>query len=186
MSQIVSIVAKPNLEAMAILASQMPEGDFVEVGVFHGGSAYYLYEVAMMQGRELHLFDTFSGTPVFTEGLDHHKIGAEFADGDAPARIRSLMPMAHLHIGVYPDTHPEGLGRLAFVHCDCDQYISYCAVIGRMWSLLVPGGAILFDDYPYLAGAKRAVEEHFAVERLKKCAGRYYVVKEEVEGNVHT
>jgi hypothetical protein len=46
-----------------------------------------------------------------------------------------------------------------------------------MWPLVVSGGILLFDDYPYLAGAKKAVEENFSIDELKTCAQRYYVVK---------
>jgi hypothetical protein len=172
-----SIIGKAQLEAMVKLARTAPAGDFAEVGVFHGGSAYLLYQVALAQGRDLHLFDTFTGTPFFVEGLDRHQIDREFADENAPERIRQLMPVAKLYVGIYPDTHPEDLSRLAFVHCDCDQYDSYRAVIDGMWPLVVPGGFMLFDDYPYLAGAKRAVEETFAVADLQSAGQRYYVIK---------
>jgi O-methyltransferase len=175
-----SIVSLPQLAAMRALAQTAPQGCFVEVGVFHGGSAYELYKVAMQQGRKLHLFDTFTGTPVYTEGLDRHKVDGEFADISAPARIRELMPEAELHIGVYPETHPIDLGEIAFIHCDCDQYLSYRAVIENLWPLAVRHGMMLFDDYPYLAGAKRAVEETFSIAQLSKCGQRYYVTKDVV------
>ena len=177
-----SIIGKPNLEAMANLAEGAPPGCFAEVGVFHGGSAWELYQVAVRRGRELHLFDTFIGTPFFTEGLDQHKIGAEFADEDAPKKIRVMMPLAELHIGVYPETHPASLKDVAFIHCDCDQYLSYRAVIDRMWPLVVLGGFLLFDDYPYLGGARKAVEESFAPARLKKCGQHFYAVKGSADG----
>jgi O-methyltransferase len=141
-----------------------------------------LYELALRQGRELHLFDTFTGTPFFTEGLDKHKIDAEFADEDAPKRIRRVMPMAHLYVGIYPDTHPIGLQNLAFIHCDCDQYLSYRAVIDELWPLVVRGGIMLFDDYPYLNGAKKAVEESFAKNMLQKAGERFYVIKDAAGG----
>lgn len=172
-----SIVSPVQIAAMLTLVQNAPRGAFVEVGVFHGGSAERLYKITQEQGRELHLFDTFTGTPYFTEGLDKHKIDLEFADLDAPARIRDVMPEAHLHIGIYPETHPASLKDVAFIHCDCDQYLSYIAVIDHMWPLVVPGGLMLFDDYPYLEGAKRAVEERFSLGELKRCYQRYYVVK---------
>lgn len=173
-----SIIAPYQLDAMMDLAEGTPPGAFVEVGVYHGGSAYRLYEVALRQQRELHLFDTFTGTPVFTEGLDKHKIDDEFADPYAEKAIRYLMPLAQLHVGIYPETHPDDLGPIAFIHCDCDQYLSYMAVISRLWPLVVADGAMLFDDYPYLGGAQRAVDENFPAPSLRRCAGRYYVVKD--------
>ena len=172
-----SIIAPSQLQAMVQLAGAMPEGAFAEIGVFGGGSAYLLYQVARLQGRELHLFDTFTGTPFFIDGLDKHKIDDEFANPLAPARIRDVMPEAKLHVGVYPETHPQDMPPVAFIHCDCDQYESYIAVLDHMWPLVVKGGAILFDDYPYLAGAKKAVEERFELSDLKQCGQRAFVVK---------
>lgn len=177
MTLLSSIVSPSNLIAMQELAAQAPSGDFVEVGVYRGGSAHVLYNVAVLQGRQLHLFDTFTGTPFYLEGVDKHKVDGEFAAPNAAAEIKHWMPAAKLHVGVYPYTHPEELANLAFVHCDCDQYQSYRAVIERMWPLVVPEGILLFDDYPYLNGAKRAVEETFVQSELRRTGSRYYVVK---------
>lgn len=172
-----SIVAPAQLLANTRLAATTPPGDFAEVGVFYGGSAEMLYRIAQLQRRTLHLFDTFTGTPCAVPGLDKHEIGDEFAAPGAEEHIRAQLPEARLYVGVYPETHPKRLPPLAFVHCDCDQYDSYIAVIDNLWPLVVPGGILLFDDYPYLAGAKRAVEERFAVADLKLCHQRNYVVK---------
>ena len=177
MQKLPSIIAQSNIDEMLKLVRNLPAGSICEIGVFHGGSASHLYQVAQEQGRELHLFDTFSGTPYHIEQLDKHKIDSEFAAPEAPEKIRQMMPEAKLHIGIYPETHPVGLKDIAFIHCDCDQYLSYIAVIRHMWPLVVPNGVLLFDDYPYLGGAKKAVEENFHQIDLQKCGGRYYVVK---------
>lgn len=177
LTRLPSIVADFQLDKMCELASETPQGDFAEVGVYQGGSACRLYEVAMPQGRGLHLFDTFTGTPTHIPGLDHHKVNDEFEAPLAVKYIRTIMPLADLYVGIYPDTHPKDLANLAFVHCDCDQYLSYKAVIEHMWPIIVPDGVLYFDDYPYLGGAKKAVEEAFAVEDLEKCGERYYVRK---------
>ena len=175
-----SIIAPKQLQILADLARNTPFGHFAEIGVFKGGSAFYLYKTALERGNDLHLFDTFCGTPYHTAGLDRHQIDEEFSAKDTPRIIQELMPTAKLHIGTYPETHPVGLAApegLAFVHCDCDQYLSYKAVIEKMWPLLVSGGIMLFDDYPYLAGAKAAVEERFNFHSLRKAGERYYAIK---------
>ena len=172
-----SIVAPQQVEAMCQLAATTPPGAFCEVGVYRGGSAAKLYDVALAQGRELHLFDTFRGTPVHVPGLDHHKVDNEFEALDTPGLILAHLPTAKVHVGIYPATHPEDLGDVAFIHCDCDQYDSYRGVIDRMWPCVVPGGILLFDDYPYLAGAKKAVEESFLPGQLRPCLSRFYVIK---------
>lgn len=172
-----SIIAPYQLTLMQDLASQVPAGAFCEIGVFNGGSAAILYGICLIQGRELHLFDTFTGTPFYTEDVDRHRIDSEFAAPNAEENIRLALPLAKLHVGIYPNTHPAGLKDIAFIHCDCDQYLSYRAVIDVMWPLVVPGGIMLFDDYPYLAGAKKAVEESFSPGELRPIGQRFFVLK---------
>jgi O-methyltransferase len=172
-----SAVSPENRKLLVELAATAPPGCFVEVGVYKGGSAYDLYQVAQKQGRKLHLFDSFRGMPVFTNGLDAFKIGTFMVDRDTPSKLKLLMPEAELHQGIYPHTHPNDLTEIAFIHCDCDQYLSYKAVIEHMWPLVVPGGMMLFDDYPYLGGAKKAVEEAFSQDELIKNGEHFYVKK---------
>ena len=177
-----SIIGHANLIAMAQLAQTAPIGAFVEVGVYRGGSAQALYNIAQATNRALHLFDTFTGTPVadFDQG-DKHQVDTEFAVNSVDFEcLRAAMPNAVFHIGTYPDTDPgdAALGPLAFVHCDCDQYASYRAVIDLMCPRIIPSGILLFDDYPYLLGARRAVEESFDKNELELTpAGRFFVRK---------
>ena len=172
-----SAVSDQNLMDLVALASTAPEGCFVEIGVWQGGSAYELYQVAEAQGRELHLFDTFAGMPVVTPGLDTFVRGSFAVEPGTAAKLQRLLPKATLHVGTYPATHPADLHNVAFIHCDCDQYISYRAVIDVMWPLVVPGGMMLFDDYPYLLGAKKAVEESFQIGELHECGEHFFVIK---------
>jgi O-methyltransferase len=176
-SAIRSEVSEVNLQDLVRLVRSAPPGPIVEIGVYYGGSALRLYDVAVEQNRELHLFDTFSGMPVYSNGLDTFRIGSFTTDIGTPHRLQELMPEAKLHIGLYPETHPKDLADVAFIHCDCDQYISYLAVIDNMWPLVVEGGMMLFDDYPYLRGAKRAVDERFGQGALYRLTEHYYVVK---------
>ena len=178
-----SEVSPANLEIMVLLAQSAPPGDFVEIGVYAGGSAYHLYEVAQLQDRTLHLFDTFNGMPVYTEGLDVFRLGTFKPDRHTDIRLQAMMPRAKFYIGLYPETHPSDLPPVAFIHCDCDQYISYRSVIDTMWPLVVPGGIMLFDDYPYLPGAKRAVEETFGQSELLKAGEHFYVIKPQAEAS---
>lgn len=177
-----SIIGPANLAALASLAQSAPVGAFVEVGVYRGGSAEVLYKIAHDRDATLHLFDTFIGTPIASvEQGDRHQVDDEFLITNTEFdNIIATMPNAELYVGTYPDTDPgdAALGPLAFVHCDCDQYASYRAVIDLMWPRVVLGGVLLFDDYPYLLGARRAVEESFEKSELELTpAGRFFVRK---------
>jgi O-methyltransferase len=154
------------------LAATAPPGCFVEVGVYQGGSAWHLANVARDQGRLLHLFDTFSGHP-FADKDDTNKAG-DFGDTDAEA-VRKAVPDATLYIGVFPDTLPSWLTNIAFVHCDCDQYQSVGSVIDELWPRMVAGGIMAFDDMD-THGGEKAIRETFG-DTLGLSHGWYCVRK---------
>jgi O-methyltransferase len=134
----------------------------VEVGVYKGGTAYHLAEVAMEQGRAIYLYDTFTGIP-WKDEIDTHPIG-DFGDTSADA-VRAAIPYAKVLEGVFPDTLVE-MGPIAFVHLDVDQYRSYMDCLRVLVPMMVPGGAMVFDDYGWLDGATVAVNEFFGKERV--------------------
>ena len=51
---------------------------------------------------------------------------------------------------------------VALAHLDGDWYESTMTCLERIAPLLVPGGRIVFDDYYYWSGCRRAVDEYFA------------------------
>jgi len=133
------------------------QAPIVEVGVYKGGSAWYLANAARARGCALHLFDTFTGIP-FQDPEDENYIG-KFGDTSQQA-VAALIPDALFHVGLFPQTMPADLTSVSFVHCDCDQYRSVKAVIEVFWPLLTPGGIMAFDDI-YTTGGKRAILEVF-------------------------
>ena len=169
-----SMLHPAQIEAMCELARSSPRGPFVEVGVYKGGSAWHLAKIAREQGRELHLFDTFTGTPIADED-DNHRIG-DFGD-TALHEVRAAIPDAIFHVGKFPDTLAvDPLFKIAFVHVDCDQYQSVKDCIKYLWPLVAPGGVMLFDDGECTRGCTRAVVEHFTSFAVTP-VGRAYVRK---------
>ena len=153
-----SLIDPNTIAQMCEVAAQTPAGIFVEFGVYRGGSALKLAEVAISQQRELHLFDTFTGIPYRQDG-DSHLVG-DFSDTNEQA-VRDLIPSAVFHVGVFPDTMPEKMPQIAFLHIDADQYQSYVSAIHLFSPLMVKGGVMWFDDYNCLPAANRAVDEAF-------------------------
>ena len=151
------------LTEMVEMAKATPVGCFVEVGVYRGGSAQYLYEVAESQGRTLHLFDTFSGMPHAGE-LDGWRVGELMPVADDFIAIVKALPNAKIYQGVFPETLPIDFPQIAFVHADADQYQSTKAICESLYPRLVPGGIILFDDYgdEKTKGCTKAVDEFVA------------------------
>lgn len=162
-----------NVAHTAAIARMAPYGCFVEVGVYKGGMAWHLAEIARERGVALHLFDTFTGIP-FADPGDNNPRGA-FNDTSLAA-VQEAIPDAEFHVGVFPDTLPADLGKIAFIHCDCDQYRSVRAVIDYLWPLVVPGGIMVVDDLD-TDGGKRAMGETFGAADLLERDGRWYVRK---------
>jgi len=77
------------------------------------------------------------------------------------------LPLDRLHIvtGHYEETlNRIPIFPIAFLHLDCDWYASVKLCLNKFYDWVVPGGAIVFDDYGHWSGCRRAVDE-FLVER---------------------
>lgn len=142
------------------------EGEFVECGVYRGGTAALLAELLSRSrsNRHLHLFDTFAGMPDVTE-VDLHRRG-DFAGTDLQAVKRRVghSRMVTYHAGLIPDTFGEIQDiRVAFAHVDVDIFQSVMDCCTFLYSRLVPGAVIVFDDYGFAScpGARRAVDQFF-------------------------
>lgn len=148
-------------------------GDFAEFGVFRGGTALLAAEILRdaRDARALHLFDSFAGMPVTSDG-------EPFSQGDfgrtSEAAVRALVAPtganARFHAGFIPDTF-QGveIPRLAFAHVDVDLYQSVLDSIEFVYPRLVPGGILIFDDYgfPSCTRAREATDRAFAGRREK-------------------
>jgi O-methyltransferase len=139
-------------------------GEFWECGVYRGGTACLLADVASKTRRPLRLFDTFSGMPSGCQDLDWHQAG-DFADTSL-LTVRALVTYegAIFHQGVIPQSF-AGLEatRIAFAHIDVDLYQSVLDSCTHIYPRLAPGGILVFDDYgwPTCVGARRAVDDYF-------------------------
>lgn len=142
-------------------ASNTPSGCFVEVGVWKGGSASHLTELAEKQNREIYLYDTFTGIP-FSYECDPHPVG-DFADTDYET-VKNALPYAKVIQGIFPESAIE-MPDVAFVHIDVDQYKSYIDCINYFKPKMVSGGIMWFDDYG-LPGAQKAIHEMFNDEQI--------------------
>jgi len=144
------------MDSLMYYASRSPAGCIVEIGVYRGGSASFLAQLE----REMHLFDTFCGMPE-AGPLDRDNPVGKFADTSIE-EVRSAVPTAHLHPGIFPDTL-EGLTLppVGFVHADADNYEVTKAILTQMPRRMVRGGFILFDDFMVegCEGCTRAIQE---------------------------
>lgn len=164
------------------VASKAPQGNFVEVGVYQGGTAWHLTNLAKEQNRKIYLYDTFEGIP-FSGELDYHKVG-DFSDTDYE-KVRDALPYATVVKGIFPESAVE-MDNIAFVHLDCDQYQSVIDSIAYLKPKLVKGAIIWFDDAVgdknYVGtpggvnGADFAMRELYGTDFEISACGKPYIV----------
>jgi O-methyltransferase len=164
-----SLLVEGAMDTLMELASNTPvEGCFVEVGVYKGGSAWYLAQLAATRGVPLHLFDTFTGIPERSP-IDSHNVG-DFADTNltvVQAHLADVLGDIVFHVGTFPETLPPDEPRcISFVHADADQYETTKQIIWRLRPRMLSGGIILFDDYGCLDGATKAVHEMLGTDNI--------------------
>jgi O-methyltransferase len=157
---------------MREVAGSLPPGCFVEVGVYQGGTAWHLCEVAKTQNRQVFLYDTFEGIP-FKDEIDHHNVG-DFSDTDYEL-VKSQLPYATVIKGVFPDSAVL-MPPIAFAHIDCDQYRAIKSSVEHILPMMVPGGVIWFDDVvDWIPGTMQAIKEMFGDQYITSSTKKVYV-----------
>lgn len=157
---------------MAELALQAPEGDFVECGVFRGGTAL-LAATALQNagaGARFHLFDTFAGVPeaALSEVERAAQIGGSFDDvslDETRANLSAFADFLDFHPGFVPDTFAgAGVGKVRYAHIDINTGQATRACLEYLVPRLVDGGVVVLDDYgwPAYVDCKQATDDYFA------------------------
>lgn len=164
------------------------KGDFVECGVWRGGSAMVmaiLLRDADKCGKHLWLYDTFEG---MTEPTPDD---IEISSGESASSLLKLetdkggrniwcmspleevtknlagtgYPMDHVRMvkGDVTKTLVESApNQIALLRLDTDWYESTKMELVVLYPRLVSGGICILDDYGYWGGAKKAVDEYFS------------------------
>ena len=171
-----------------VVRAQIP-GDIMECGVWRGGSMMAMALTLIGEGdttRRLHLADTFTGMTA-PEDVDrdvkgrtaawrlsrsgrHGRVRAVATRADVERNIRSTeYPMDQIHFieGAVEETIPAYAPRqLALLRLDTDWYKSTKHELVHLFPRVVPGGILIIDDYGAWRGARKAVDEYFAGQRL--------------------
>ena len=186
------------VEAVRYVVANGIPGDFVECGVWRGGSsmaaALALKELGD-ESRELWLYDTYEGMSAPTE--EDVDISGQTADrkftqrqltDDSSEWCRSPIddvrqnlqstgyPADKVHFikGKVQDTIPGQVpaGAVAILRLDTDWYESTRHELTHLFPLLVKSGVLILDDYGYWQGARKAVDEYFAAHDIRPLMGR--------------
>jgi O-methyltransferase len=161
-------------------------GDFVECGVWRGGSACVAARSLLHFGdrtRDLYLYDTYTGMVKPTERdvsasnvpaqarweaqqADTHNEWCYAARADVEHNVRATgYPGDKLHFveGKVEETIPAvAPERIALLRLDTDWYESTRHELRELYPRLVPGGILIIDDYGAWKGAREATDEYFA------------------------
>ncbi len=178
-------------DAVRYLEANQIAGDFVECGVWRGGSAMNMALTLLDCGstsRNLYLFDTFAGMSVpTTNDVDvHGRVAQKKFDKlqdedkntwcyasleDVQQNMRSTeYPAEKLHFvkGKVEDTLPgQAPAQIALLRLDTDWYESTAHELEHLFPRLVPGGVLILDDYGHWQGARKATDEYFEKHAMK-------------------
>lgn len=177
--------------AVNYLVKNNIQGDFVECGVWRGGSTMAAIDTLIKNGdnnRDIYLYDTFEG---MSEPTEHDKVftGTDAeellntSDKEDPTSVWCFSALDEVQSNVGSLKYPSNLvhyvkgkveetipatmpAKIALLRLDTDWYESTAHELEHLYPLLVPGGVIIIDDYGHWAGARKAVDEYIADHKL--------------------
>ncbi len=163
------------------LCQKAPEGDFVECGVAYGGQLAAMYFAD--PSRTIWGYDSFEGIPMAgtndtvqpgLTGMEHNQ-SAPLRDRlrssgvtsytveqceDTLKRWNVALTKINLVKGWFQDTLPDSeVQKIAVLRLDGDLYESTYCSLEHLYPRVVPGGAIIVDDYA-LYGCQKAVHDY--------------------------
>jgi hypothetical protein len=175
------------IDAVKYVSQNQIEGDFVECGVWRGGSMMAAMLMLKQLGdtsRNFYLFDTYEGmTPptdkdVMYDGTKAVDVlaGSEKKEGPTYWCIASLddvkqnvystgYPKEKIHFvkGRVEDTVPKlAPQKISLLRLDTDWYESTKHEMVFLYPRLVSKGILIIDDYGHWQGSRTAVEEYFS------------------------
>jgi O-methyltransferase len=170
-----------------VIENQIP-GDFVECGVWRGGSVMLIAHTLLALGntdRALWLYDTFDGmTPPSGEDIqemsgrpageilaEHERSADDPFWGVAPRTVveenlrRTGYPSDHIRLieGDVMTTIPlQAPSQIALLRLDTDWYASTRHELQHLYPRIAEDGVLIIDDYGYWRGARKATDEYLA------------------------
>jgi O-methyltransferase len=180
------------LSAVKYVTSKQLEGDFVECGVWRGGSAMAIARQLLALGindRRIWLYDTFSGmTPPTSEDVETGSgLSASVLLKNSPEKhgnniwciaskedvINNLGKTGYpveliqtIQGDILETLHFSTPDRISLLRLDTDWYASTKKELEVLYPRLVKGGVCIIDDYGHWAGAKQAVDEYLAEHNI--------------------
>jgi O-methyltransferase len=176
-------------------------GDFVECGVFKGGSAMMMAYTLKQLGdtdRKIYLYDTFEGMSEPTVH-DFDLIGETAENLLARGEAICYSPIEEVRQNFektnYPnnqvfftkgkveETIPATIPlKIALLRLDTDWYESTYHELVHLYPLLEKKGVLIIDDYGHWAGARKAVDQYFKEKKINLLLNRIdYTVRSAIK-----
>jgi len=179
------------IEAVKYITRFGIEGDIVECGVWKGGSMMAVAKTLLRDNstdRQLYLYDTYEGMSEPTEAdANFQNESAESLLAKSNRTTSSVWaysaletvqqgmattkyPAANIHYvkGKVEDTIPADVpGKIALLRLDTDWYESTKHELVHLFPKLQRGGVLIIDDYGFWKGARKAVDEYFAENKVQ-------------------
>jgi len=173
-----------------VVQNQVP-GDFVECGVWKGGSSMMIAKVLQSLGvtnRNIWMYDTYEGMTEPTKedkdfkGEDAVQLlsSAEKSDSNSVWCYSALEEVqSNMQKTSYPtesikyikgkveETIPDAIpGSIALLRLDTDWYASTYHEMIHLYPLLQVKGVLIIDDFGHWEGAKKAILQYFGENNL--------------------
>lgn len=168
------------------------KGDFVECGVWKGGSAIImaltLKRFEKLSKRKIYLYDTFEGMPPPTGAdvdiknqkashllLEENKETSlvwSYATKDIVVNNLKISKCNLDNVlfiqGKVEETIPKHIPKkIALLRLDTDWYQSTLHELTYLYPKLAQRGVLIIDDYGHWKGCKKAVNEYFLKKKIK-------------------
>jgi O-methyltransferase len=162
----------------SVIADRVP-GDFVECGVWRGGSSIFAKAVFKAHGvsdRKVWLADSFEGMPVLKAEAD--KVDSDFSANRYFAvskedvennfrRFDLLDENVRFVKGWFSESLPSApIKQIAVLRLDGDYYTSTMDAFNSLYGKVSKRGFVIIDDYYAFAGCKAAVTEFRAAHGI--------------------
>ncbi|MFO0478776.1 MAG: TylF/MycF/NovP-related O-methyltransferase [Bacteroidota bacterium] len=173
-------------KAVEYVVNNNIKGDFVECGVWRGGSAMIIAHTLLKFGvkdRSIYLYDTFEGMSEPTAvDIDYKGDVAKSILADNPNKVQDLVwcyssvdevkknmystdfPSSQIYFikGKVEDTLPNHLpSSICLLRLDTDWYESTKHELEHLFPILEINGVLIIDDYGCWKGSRKAVDEYF-------------------------
>lgn len=171
----IGLVRMNNIEACVrvVLSDGIP-GDFIETGVWRGGSAIFMRALLRHFGimdRRVWVADSFEGLPKPSHAHDvadrkwdmseNSYLAASLEQVQANfARFELLDDQVRFLKGWFRDSLPNApIARLSILRMDGDMYESTLDALQALYGRVSPGGFVIVDDYSSWPACRLAVDE---------------------------